>query len=247
MNSSRQRKRISIVDERDLCSSSDACVDSGHAGVLLVHPGALDVGLLLRVETLRVNFASQVGDHVHALLLEGSVVVPSLFVEGLLELLLGLEGVGLPLLPEEVFIRGVEVSLVVRLSVTVNHSSKTTLSGLDRAIDEREFRDVVLIYHGLHGLLPRPVHRGVGQLCVLGRLQLPETVVRNESESFLLRLPFDATQGLREAGRGQTVQVLFLRPHKLLAGVHFVGLGDLQAVLVPILVQRLVLEVLHLY
>lgn len=230
-------QRVGVVEELHLRLACLATVDSAHARVLLVEPRALHVRLLLRIVSLRVDLADQVGNLLDALALERARVATSESLLRLLEISNSLLGLIRDLLTEVIPVLSAEVTGLVAGTVSRNDGAEALRSSLHRSIDEGELSDVILVDHAQNGLLLAHVHLRVLNFLLVRRLQLPEAVVGDEAERLLLGLTVDGSEGSRQTTRGQTVDVRLTLALDALLGVPLVGLFDGETLLVPVLIE----------
>ena len=91
-----------------------------------------------------------------------------------------------------------------------NDSAKASLGSADRAIDERQFGDVVLVDHGKNWLLLVYVHLGVAVFELVSGRELAEAIVRNEATGFLFGLAIEGAQRGRHTGGIEATNIGFL-------------------------------------
>ena len=181
-------QRSGVVEHLHLVLAGLAFVDSAHTRVLLVQPRALHVSLLLRVVSLRVDLADQVGDLLDALLLARPQVPASLSLRGLLECRGGLCWALLRTLSKVVSGLSAEGTCGVAGVVSVNDGAKAGLGSVDGPVNEVELANVVLIDHAQDGLFFARVHSWFLNFLLRRRLQLSLlTWTRSESGRMNLR------------------------------------------------------------
>ncbi len=142
-----ERERVRVVKGLDLRLASHAVVDGRDTGVGMVHPGALNISLLLWVARLIVDFADEIRDRLYLLLLIRARIATALLVVSLLEVSGCLLRIHRHRLSMERLLRRGEVSLVVVLRETVDHRTEASILPADRSVDQRKLSDVVLVYH----------------------------------------------------------------------------------------------------
>ena len=173
MDALAKRQRVGVVEELHLALAGLAIVDCLDAGVLLVEPGALHIGLLLRVVPLRVELTDQVRDLVGALLLEWARVATGLSLRLDLEVGDSLARIRGRLLAKVVAVFSAEVAGALSGIVARDHGAEAAVCRLDGTIDEGQLSDVVLVDHAQDGLLLAHVHLRVLNFLLVRRLQLP--------------------------------------------------------------------------
>jgi len=82
-----ERKTEGVIIRLHLGLAWNSIINSPHTWVFRVKPSSLNIGLLLRIERLRVNFTCQIGDKLKWLFIIRPVLTSSLLIVSLLELL----------------------------------------------------------------------------------------------------------------------------------------------------------------
>jgi len=162
---------VGVVEHLHLGCASLAVVDSAHAGILLVQPGALHVRLLLRIVGFRVNFANQVGNLMDALLFSSAQVTACKRLLSLLEVGCGSSGVFCLLFAEVVSVLSAVIASIVSLDVLGDDCAETLSRRLNRSVDKGKLSNVVLVDHAQDGLFFAHMNSWVLNFLLVRRLQ----------------------------------------------------------------------------
>ena len=174
-----------------LSSTGLTIVDSADAGILLVEPRALNIGLLLRIILLRVNLTDQVGNLLDALFLLRAKVMTSKRALSLLELGSCFSSGLRARLTKVVPVLSAEVASIMASLVSGDDGSETLGSSLNGSVNEGELSNVVLVDHAEDGLLLADVDLRVANLSLVGSLEFSEAIITDEVVSFLLGFTVD--------------------------------------------------------
>lgn len=89
--------------------------------------------------------------------------------------------------------------------VLVDDCAKTCIRTLDRSVDQRELRNIVLMDHTQYWSFRNAVHLRVLKLGLVDRLRLVEAVGRDQLGSVVLRHTVQSVERLGKTGRCQAI------------------------------------------
>lgn len=146
-----QRQGVGVVKHADLVLLAEA--GSAQARVLLVQPGALDIGLTLGIVLLVINLTCQVREGAQLLCINGPSFASAGVVLRRLERGLGLAGAPLSRLTEVGAVLGVKVTCAMVGRVVGDHCAEASFGAGNIPVLQGQVSDVVLVDHAQDWLL----------------------------------------------------------------------------------------------